>query len=362
MAEGEDNNEEKTEEPSQKKLEDALKKGQVIHSKEVNNAFVLMVLTVMIAWVLPMIFKHSVMNLRLVIEHAGDIKIDQGQVWNLMYTLFGKSIISLLPLFLMIIAIVIFSAFVQQGQITFAVESITPKLSKLSIIKGFGRIFSKKSLVEFLKSIAKVTIVGSFLAIIITADIQELRIYQDLSIGLILGQFHSIINHVMICVTITAIVLAVVDYSYQTYEYYKQLRMTKHEQKEEYKQIEGDPLIKKRVRELRLARAENNIIKNVPKADVIITNPTHFAIGIEYNEAMSAPKVVVKGLDLMALKIREMAEEEDIPIVEDKPLARSLYYNVKLSDYIPEEHYEAVAKIIGYVYSLKEKKKAKMNA
>lgn len=362
MAESEDNNEEKTEDPSQKKLDDALQKGQVIRSKEVNNAFILMVLTIMIAWVLPAIFKYTVMNLKLVIEHAGDIAIDQGQVWNLINTLFRKAIISLLPLFIMIIAIVIFSSFVQQGTFTFSFESMVPKLSKISIIKGFGRIFSMKSVVEFLKSIAKVTIVGTFLALIIMRDVQELRIYQDLSIGLILGQFHSIINHVMICVTLTTIVIAVVDYSYQTYEYFKQLKMTKHEQKEEFKQLEGDPLIKRRIRELRHARAENNIIKNVPKADVIITNPTHFAIGIEYNESMSAPKVVVKGLDMMALKIRELAEEQDIPIVEDKPLARSLYYKVKLSEYIPEEHYEAVAKIIGYIYSLRDRKKAAQNA
>lgn len=357
MAEGEDQDKDsKTEEASPKKLEDALKKGQVIHSKEVNNAFILSVLTIMIAWVLPVIFKFSVMKLRLIIEHAGDIKIDQGQVWNVMSAAITKAMISLSPLFIMVIAAIIFSAYIQQGQFTFAIESIQPKLSKISIFKGIERIFSQKNVVEFLKNITKVTLVGIFLFLIISGDIQELRIYQDMSIGLILLQFHSIINHVMICIAITSIILALVDYSYQRYNYYQELKMTKHEVKEEHKQLEGDPLIKKRIRELRMSRANNNIIENVPKADVIITNPTHFAIGIQYNEEMIAPKIVVKGLDNLALKIREIAEEEDIPIVEDKPLARSLYYKADIDDYLPEEYYEQVAKIIGYVMSLKHKR------
>jgi len=358
MAEGEEEDKEaKTEEASPKKLEDALKKGQVIHSKEVNNAFVLCVLTIMIAWVLPVIFKYTMMKLRLVIEHAGIIRIDQGQAYNVMHAALTNAIISLLPLFIMIIAAVLFASYIQQGQFTFSVESLQPKLSKISIMKGFGRIFSKKNVVEFLKSITKVTLVGIFLFLIISSDIQELRIYQDMPIGLILMQFHSIINHVMICVAITAIILALVDYSYQRYEYYENLKMTKHEVKEEHKQIEGDPLIKKRIKDLRYARAQNNIAMNVPKADVIITNPTHFAVGVQYNPEMGAPKVVVKGLDNMALMIREMAEDEDIPIVEDKPLARALYYKVDIADYIPKEFYEPVAKIIGYVMSLKKKRK-----
>lgn len=347
----------KTEDASPKKMEDALKKGQVIHSKEVNNAFILSTLTIMIAWVLPTIFKYSVMRLRLVIEHAGEIKIDQGQIWNVLSSLITKAMISLSPLFIMIIAMVLFASYLQQGQFNFSTESIQPKLSKISIFKGFGRIFSKKNVVEFLKNITKVSLVGLFLFLIISSDIKELRIYQDMSIGLILMQFHSIINHVMICIAITTIILALVDYSYQRYEYYESLKMTKHEVKEEHKQLEGDPQIKRRVKELRLARAQNNIQINVPKADVIITNPTHFAIGIQYNQNMAAPKIVVKGLDNIALKIREFAEEGDIPIVEDPPLARAMYYKAELDDYLPEEFYEPVAKIIGYVMSLKNKRK-----
>jgi flagellar biosynthetic protein FlhB len=347
---GDQDKETKTEEPSQKKMDEALEKGQVISSKEVTNACVLIVLTTMIAWVLPVIFKHTFMNLRLLIEHSGSIFVDQGQIWNVTRAVSGKALLSLAPLFVMVIIAVIFSTFLQQGQITFSGNSIEPKLSKISIFAGVGRLFAMRNFVEFIKNITKVLLVSMFLYLIIDADI------TDMGVGLILSQFHSIINHIMICITVTSIVLAIIDYSYQRYEYYQSLRMTKHELKEEHKQAEGDPLVKRRIRELRLERAQKNLTKTVPTADVIITNPTHYAVGLKYDSTMEAPQVVVKGMDLMALKIREIAEKHDIPIIEDPPLARNLYNKLDISDFIPTEYYDAVAKIIGYVYSLKGKK------
>jgi len=358
MSEEEDKDS-KTEEPSQRKLEEALEKGQVISSREVNNAFVLIVLTVMLAWVLPLIFNHSAMKLKLVIEHAGQINLDQGQTWNVIRSLVNNAMIALSPLFILVIVAVIFSAFMQQGQFTFSFDSLQPDLSRISILSGVKKIFSMRSIVDLLKNLTKITLVGTFLYLIVRSDIQGLKIYQDMSIGLILSQFHSIVNHVMVCTAITAIVLAVVDYSYQRFEYFKSLRMTKHEVKQEHKQSEGDPLIKKRIREIRRDRAQKNIVQNVPQADVIITNPTHYAIAIKYDaDSMPAPMIMAKGQDLMAKKIREIADEHDIPLVENAPLARALY-KVDEMEYVPAEHYEAVAKIIGYVYYLNEKKKGK---
>lgn len=356
MAENEEDKESKTEEPSARKLEEALEKGQVISSREVNNAFILSVLTVMLAWVLPLIFNYSALKLRLVIENAGQISLDQGQAWNIINSLIGYSILALTPLFVLIIAVVIFSAMLQQGQFTFSFDSLEPDLSRISILSGFGRIFSTKSVVDLLKNLLKITLVGVFLYLIVSADVQGLRTYQDMSVGLILTKFHSIINHVMVCTAITAIVLAVVDYSYQRFEYFKSLRMTKHEIKEEHKQSEGDPKIKQRIREIRRSRAQKNIAQNVPKADVIITNPTHYAIAIKYDaQSMPAPMITAKGQDLMAAKIRELAEEHDIPMVENPPLARALY-KVDEMEYVPAEYYETVAKIIGYVYYMNAKK------
>ncbi len=349
----------KTEEPSLRKMEEALEKGQVISSREVNNAFVLIVLTVMLAWVLPLIFNYSAIKLRLVIEHAGQINLDQGQTWNIIRSLVNNAMLALSPLFLLVIAAVIFSAMVQQGQFTFSFDSIEPQLSRISIFSGIKKIFSTRSIVDLLKNLTKITLVGTFLYLIVQSDIQGLRMYQEMSIGLILSQFHSIVNHVMICTAVTAIVLAVVDYSYQRFEYFKSLRMTKQEVKDEHKQSEGDPLIKRRMREIRNARAQKSIMQQVPQANVIITNPTHYSIAVKYDaDSMPAPMIVAKGMDMMAMKIREIATEHDIPLVENAPLARALY-KVDEMQYVPAEHYEAVAKIIGYVYYLNEKKKGK---
>jgi len=306
--------------------------------------------------VLPLIFNYSAIKLKLVIENAGHIHLDQGQTWNIIRSLVNNAMLALSPLFLLVIAAVIFSAMIQQGQFTFSFDSLMPDLSRISIFSGLKKIFSTRSIVDLIKNLLKITLVGMFLYIIVSADIQGLRMYQDMSIGLILSQFHSIVNHVMVCTAITAIVLAVVDYSYQRFEYFKSLRMTKHEVKEEHKQSEGDPLIKRRIREIRKSRAQKNIAQNVPKADVIITNPTHYAIAIKYDAmSMPAPMITAKGADLMAKKIRDLADEHDIPMVENAPLARALY-KVDEMEYVPAEHYEAIAKIIGYVYYLNEKK------
>ena len=352
----------KTEEPSLRKMEEALEKGQVISSREVNNAFVLIVLTFMLAWVLPLIFNYSAIKLKLVIEHAGVINLDQGQTWNVIRSLVNNAMLALSPLFILVIAAVIFSAMVQQGQFTFSFDTIMPDLSRISIFSGFKKIFSMRSVVDFLKNLTKITLVGIFLYLIVQRDIQGLRSYQEMSIGLILAQFHNIVNNVMVCTAVTAIVLAVVDYSYQRFEYFKSLRMTRHELKEEHKQSDGDPLIKRRMREIRRDRAQKNLAQNVAQADVVITNPTHYSIAIKYDaDSMPAPMIMAKGMDLMAMKIREIAEESEIPLVENAPLARALY-KVDEMQYIPPEHYEAVAKIIGYVYYLNEKKKGKGRA
>lgn len=358
MAEEEDKDA-KTEEPSQRKLEEALEKGQVISSREVNNAFILVVLTMMLAWVLPIIFNYSAIKLKLIIEHAGQINVDQGQTWNVIKSLVNNAMLALSPLFILVIVAVIFASFIQQGQFTFSFDSLQFDLSRISIFSGIKKIFSTRSIVDLLKNLTKISLVGMFLYLIVRSDIQGLRLYQDMSVGLILTQFHSIVNHVMVCTAITAIVLAIIDYSYQRFEYMKSLRMTKHEIKEEHKQSEGDPLVKRRMREIRRDRAQRNIIQNVQQADVIITNPTHYAIAIKYDaESMPAPMIMAKGQDLIAKKIREVGEEHDIPLVENPPLARALY-KVDEMEYVPSEHYEAVAKIIGYVYFLNEKKKAK---
>ncbi|MES2215607.1 MAG: flagellar biosynthesis protein FlhB [Pseudomonadota bacterium] len=350
----------KTEEPTHKRIEDAVERGQVINSREVTSFMALTTLAIIVAWVFPLIFKFSALNFKLLIEHSGSININYAECGNLLKYNIGKALVYLSPVFLLVIVATLFSHLMQQGQIVFTFEPVTPDISKLSVFKGFKKIFSAKNFVEFLKNLLKLTIVGVLIYLIVLSDIQELRMYQDLSVGGILIKIHSLINHIMISVCITLAAIAGADYFYQRYEYFRSMKMTKQEVKEEYKQTEGNPEIKKRQRQKRYELSKRPHAQTVPEATVIITNPEHFAIALQYEEkSMNAPIVIAKGLDAMALQIRKIAEDHDVPIVESPPLARALYKEVEVDYPIPFEHYDAVAKIISYVFSLKQNKKKK---
>ena len=354
----EEDNASKTEEPTYKRLEDAVEKGQVINSREVTSFLALITLTIVVMWVLPMVFKLFIPNLSVILEQAGDVEMSAAQLGIIMKYAIGKAMMYLLPVFILLMAVTIFSHFAQQGRLVFSTEPIMPDLSRLSIIKGIERLFSKKNLVEFLKNIAKLIFVGTFVYLVIASDIQFLRLYGQLSVGSIVETLYDIISHILICVCVTVGAIAGVDYVYQRFEYFRALRMTKQEIKEEHKQSEGNPEIKQKQRQLRRDRAQASIRQSVPTADVIITNPEHFAIALKYDPAeMPAPMVVAKGLDLIALDIRKIAEEHDIPIIENPPLARALYKDVGVDEHVPLEHYEAVAKIISYVFGLRDKKR-----
>lgn len=361
MAEGGDEDEDsKTEDPSQKKLDEALQKGQVVNSKEVNSFLMLFFLTLVVIWIIPYTLNLSISTLRFLIENAGDIKVDQGMMGIVVPKVFNKFLLYLSPIFTMVVVVALFSSYIQHGEFIFTGEQLMPKLSRISVVKGFGRLFSKKSFVEFLKSFFKVLLVGSFIYMVITQDVRELSQYQNLSLGGILVHLKLIISHILICVCLLMSVIAAMDFFYQKYEHFTSLKMTKHEQKEEYKQMEGSPEIKQKLRALRKDQAQKRIKQSVPKATVIITNPEHFAVALQYEQGtMKAPILVAKGLDIIAQKIKEIADDHKIPIVENPPLARALYKEVKVNEEIPVEHYKAVAKIIGYVMSMKTKKKAK---
>lgn len=364
MAEGGEDSEDKdakTEEPSQKKLEDALQKGQVMQSKEVTSFFALLFLTLIVIWLIPDILANTAKSLRFLVENAYHISADRGGIGSILYTFMYKIFLYLSPIFVMVIVAPIISSYIQHGEFIFTGEQMMPKLSKISLIKGFSRLFSIKNLVEFIKNIFKILLVGMFVYLIILSDIKQLHQYQNLSIGAILELMRVITNHLLICVCIIVCVIAALDFAYQKYEHYTSLKMTKHEQKEEYKQTEGSIEIKRKIKQLRREQAQKkNIKKSMSNATVVVTNPEHYAIALQYEVAsMKAPIVVAKGLDFMAQKIRELAVDSMIPIVENPPLARALYKDVKINEEIPIEHYEAVAKIISYVMTLNENKKNK---
>ncbi|MFK8040278.1 MAG: flagellar biosynthesis protein FlhB [Rickettsiaceae bacterium] len=347
----------KTEEPTEKKIRDSIEKGQVANSREVNSFFMILALTLLILFIMPYTLRSTINSLGIFIANCGDIMIDKATTGLLFQNLLYKVLIYISPLFISVMIIALFSSYLQQGEFIFSSEPLKPDISKLSLIKGFKKLFSKKSLVEFIKSFLKILTVGICISIIIYNNIQEINQYPDYSVDALLFQMYSMTLKIMMCVCVILSIMAFFDFIYQKYEHIQSLKMTKQEVKDEYKQTEGDPEIKHKIKALRREQIKRNIATNVPKSTVVITNPEHYAVALKYEKGDSVPVVVTKGLDLIAQSIKQLARDHDIPIVEDPPLAQMLYKTVEIDEMIKPEHYEAVAKIIGYVMSKKNNSK-----
>ncbi|MEZ5691965.1 MAG: flagellar biosynthesis protein FlhB [Rickettsiales bacterium] len=355
MAEDEDKDS-KTEDPSQKKLDDARQKGNLASSKELNSFFMLMALAVTISWFIPQIMRGTAELLTPFLGEADNLISDKKGLSIVLYNLaFGSVAVIAMPLLAAIIA-AISSNLIQNGFII-STEPITPKLSKISPISGFKRIFSMRSLVDFIKNILKITTVGVVAFLAVYPELGNISKLPHENLESTLLFLLTVAKRMILGVVVTMFFIAMFDVFYQKFQHIKSLRMSKQEVKDEHKQSEGDPIVKQRLRRLRMERAQNRMMAEVPKSDVVITNPTHFAVALRYDSAtMSAPTMVAKGQDLIALKIRQIAEENKIPVVENPPLARALFSSAELDKEIPINHYEAVAKVISYVYKLKGKK------
>ncbi len=345
----------KTEDPTPKKLEEARKRGQVAMSREVNNWVMLAAATLLIGTIGGTMMMQLSDMMRVFIEHAHDLP----QVPGGLSVVLGESLkkvfmIMLLP-FLLLICAAFFAPFLQVGPL-FAPQVIKPELSKISIIKGFGRLFSMRSLMEFTKGILKICVVGFIAGLIVYPYLDSFEHMMDMPVIMAVDELRYLTLKMMVGVLVVLMVIAAIDLAYQRYEYNKKMRMSRQEIKDEYKQSEGDPHIKGKLRQLRMERARQRMMQSVPDADVVITNPTHFSIALKYDPNESpAPIVVAKGMDEIALRIREIAKENEIVMYEDKPLARALYDVVEIGEMIPTEHFQAVAKIISYVFKLKGK-------
>jgi len=261
----------------------------------------------------------------------------------------------MLPVLLLIVAAIAPS--VLQHGLLFAWESIEPKLERLSPIAGFGRIFSMKGMVEFVKGLIKSLVVGAVVYWLLRPEFDRADTLLNLDVADMMREVWLVTVRVMIGVVAVMAVIAAADFLYQRFDFMRQMRMSKQEQKEEYKQSEGDPLVKGRLKQIRAQRARQRMLANVPKADVVVTNPTHYAVALQYDIAkMAAPRMVAKGVDAVAQRIREVAKQHNVPVIENPPVARALYAAIDVDEEIPAEHYKAVAQIIGYVYRLKGRK------
>ena len=347
----EDDGGERSEDPTQKRLDDALERGDVAKSQEVNTWFMIAGATLVISN-----FSGSIGDiqtpLKNIIANSWMIRVDGPGLLMLMQNLEYVLFAALgLPILMLIIAAI--AGNMLQHRLVWSAESLTPKFSKISPMEGAKRVFGKQALANFAKGLFKLIALGAVMTAILWPERHRLESMLRFDPSALLGVVVSLTLHLMGSVVAMLAVVAIADYFFQYRQWYERQKMSLREMKEEFKQSEGDPHIKGRIRQLRQQRMKKRMMAAVPKASVIITNPTHYSVALSYERGMPAPICVAKGVDLIALKIREIAGEHNIPIVENVPLARALYANVEIDEEIPVEHYHAVAEIIGYVMGMR---------
>src|SRR6201747_644737 len=342
----------KTEDPTQKRLDDAHERGDVAKSQEINTWFMIAGGTLVLANFSGSIGGGILVPLRNLIANSWMIQADGAGLMALAQSL-EYTLIAAMGVPLLMLAIAAIAGNMVQHRLVWSGESLKPKFSKVSPGAGAKRIFGKQAAANFGKGLFKVIALGAVMMAILWPERHRLESMLRFDPAAVLGVTTNLTVHLMGAVVAMLAVVAIADYFFQYRQWFQRLKMSQQEMKEEFKQSEGDPHIKGRIRQLRQARMKKRMMAAVPKASVIITNPTHYSVALSYERGMSAPLCVAKGTDLIALKIREVAGKHDIPIVENVALARALHATVEIDDEIPVEHYHAVAEIIGYVMGLK---------
>jgi flagellar biosynthesis protein FlhB len=346
---------EKTEKATPKRRNDERKKGRVAKSQDVNTAFLLLFVFILMA-VFAGFMKDSMLAL---FQHTFTEYLNWELTETSVFQIFTESIIQFAKIVgpVMLIAIIagVASNLMQIGFL-FTTEPLKFDLKKIDPIQGAKRIFSIRALVELLKSLLKIVIIGTVTFFVIWMYKDEMMMVAFKNVEGALAFFGRVTIIMGIAATIALLLLAVFDYAYQRFDFEKNIRMSKQDIRDEYKNIEGDPLIKSKIKEKQRQIAMRRMMSEIPNADVVITNPTHFAIAIKYDENQaSAPYVVAKGVDHIAFKIKEVAKANHVMTVENRPLARSLYASVEIGEAIPEEFYQAVAEVLAYVYRMEKK-------
>jgi len=350
---------EKTEPATQKKLDDARKEGKVAKSKDLTQGIELLVLFLLIK-VFVSYMGNRFMGLfdSTLGRMAEFMSVNQKQVSMVAFsTVLGNAILEIFLIswpFLVFGFVITFIVTVYQVGWKVSLKPMEPKLSKFNPINGFKRIFSKDSLFELVKAIAKIGVIAYVAYTNIVDEADNLFVLYEIHLNQAIALVGNIILEFGIEISIVFIVIGVIDYFYQKWKFSEDMKMTKQEVKDEFKNTEGDPQIKGRIRQKMREASQRRMMQDVPKADVVITNPTHFAVAIKYDaEVSKAPIVVAKGEDYLAQKIKEVARENNVEIVENKPLARMLYHNVDIGAEIPPELYQAVAEVLAMVYHMK---------
>ena len=355
MAEEQDDSQ-KTEDPTSRRLDEARKRGQVANSREVNNLLMLGVFSLSVLLfggaAAGAIYKATMPF----IESPDLVPADFEHLVALGWKLLGVLLMAgAVPLVLALIA-AIGAGYLQFG-LVWSADGITPKLDKISPLAGLKRMFSMRSLAEFVRGLLKLAVVGSVAMFLILPEVAHLNKLIGMEMIQLLGETKALLAKLLIGVVSIVAAIAAIDVIYQRLQHMREMRMSRQEIKDEFKETEGDPLVKGRLRQLRMERTRRRMMAQVPQSDVVVTNPTHYAVALKYDPgSMAAPKMMAKGVDQVAAKIREIAKEHGIPVVENPPLARGLFAAVDVDEEVTPEFYKAVAEVISYIFKLKRRR------
>lgn len=350
-----DNSEEKTEAPSDKRRQEAREKGNVAKSTEVNSVLVLITGIVLLKITGPWIINELGSGIKEFIGIISDPVLNDEKLISLIHKALILLLKTTLPTVGSILLIGIVANVIQVG-FMFTLKPLTPKMEKINPLSGIKRLFSMRSLVETVKNIAKLTIIGVVAYTTLEGEFDNMLMLSDASVFAIYSFTMAAAYKIVMRIALVLLIIAILDYAYQRYDHEKNMKMSKQELKEERKQLDGDPQVKSRIRALQREMARRRMMEQVPQATVVITNPTYIAIALKYEPAKSdAPVVIAKGKRVIAERIKSLAKENDIPIVEDKPLARAMYDKIEPGLPIPMEFFTAVAEILAYVFRLKNR-------
>jgi flagellar biosynthetic protein FlhB len=345
-------NEEKTEEPTSKKIEDAKKEGNVPKSAEVPGAAILFFSSIYLLFFADPVFKE-LGNMMLYSYSFIGTEMDGKSYYLMVVNIFSELFYVLTPFFILIVLLAVVFNLMQFGFVT---APIKLDLKKIDPISGFKNVFSLKKALEALKLTAKLIIIFIVMLIILALIWDAVLAMMDKEVEESIVAMIELTLYFVLTILLIIIIFAIIDLFFTRHYYFKQLKMSKQEIKDEHKQMEGDPQVKARIRSIQMKMSKQRMMAEVPNADVVITNPTHYAVALQYDEKKtSAPVVLAKGIDFIALKIKDIARESSIPIIEDPALARAIYEQVEVEQEIPEVFYKAIAEIFTYVYNLNGK-------
>jgi flagellar biosynthetic protein FlhB len=342
----------KTEDPTAKRLDDALKRGDVVKSQEVNTWFVIAGATLVLMTFSGGMGQDLATTMRGLIANSYDIRMD-GPALPALFQKISLELIAAVAIPFLLLMLAALGGNLIQHKLVWSTEALSPKLSKISPLAGLKRLFSTQALANFAKGLIKLLVVGAVLIMLMWPDRLRMEELARSDLAALLPLVQKLALKLMGAVVAIMAIVAAADYLFQYRQWYERQKMSLRELKDEFKHTEGNPAVKGKIKQVRQVRMRRRIIAAVPKAAVVITNPTHFAVALQYERGMEAPICVAKGVDALALKIREVAGEHSIPVVENPPLARALHATVEIDEAILPEHYKAVAEVIGYVMKLR---------